>query len=51
MCGARRSGYLFMLAGGMFLLAASLGREAPLYGLAAAFVALGASRVRRARRH
>jgi hypothetical protein len=50
MCGARRSGYLFMLAGGMFLLA-YLGREAPLYGLAAAFVALGASRVRRARRH
>jgi len=50
MRGAKRSGYLFMAAGGVFFLAAYLGTQVAFYGIAAAFIAIGASRVARAGR-
>jgi hypothetical protein len=50
MCGAKRSGYLFMVAGCMFFLAAYFGKQVAFYALAAIFIALGASRLARARR-
>ncbi|KRA33771.1 hypothetical protein ASD68_12530 [Rhodanobacter sp. Root627] len=51
MSGAKRSGYLFMAAGCAFFLAAYLGAQVAFYGIAAAFIAIGASRMARARRH
>ena len=47
---ARRSGYLFIGAGCLFLFAAYFGRQVAFYALAAVFIALGASRLARARR-
>jgi hypothetical protein len=39
-----------MMAGCMFFLAAYFGKQAAFYALAAVFIALGASRLARARR-
>lgn len=47
---ARRSGYLFIAAGCVFLLAAYLGKQVAFCGIALAFIAIGASYVARAKR-
>lgn len=46
----RTSGYLFIAAGGMFLLAAFIGKQVAFYGIGAAFIAIGVSYRVRAKR-
>ncbi|WP_395120220.1 hypothetical protein ACFCQI_04640 [Rhodanobacter sp. FW102-FHT14D06] len=48
--GQKLGGYLFIAAGGIFFVAASMGAGSSFFGIGAAFVALGAAALHGAKR-
>ena len=43
------SGYLFVAAGGMFFIAALVGKQGAFFGVGGAFLAIGAARLRKSK--